>query len=160
MKISLFLARITPLLLFLAAVPLCAQPDDHDTPGRKRIEDLRHMKLIESLDLNEEQSIRYFAREKDFRQNEKALGEQKHEIINRLKTLVKNNGSEADINKEIASLNSVGSEFIQKRFDFVMSLKDILSIKQIAKLLIFEDAFAKELRTILQNARRGARFKD
>jgi Spy/CpxP family protein refolding chaperone len=154
---------ITSLLLlfsaFLATPALRAQDEPPpEGEGRKRVEDFRRMKLIETLDLKEEQAIRYFTREKDFRESEHGLQQQRQQIIEKLRGLVKD-GSDADVQKEMQSLVQVGKDMVQKRVDYFNGLKDILSTKQMAKLLIFEDTFAKELRSVLQSPKMRERFR-
>jgi Spy/CpxP family protein refolding chaperone len=147
-------------LLPLIGSPLFAQPDDEDDPGRQRIEEWRKIKLIETLDLTEEQSIKLLTREKDLRQSEKQLMEQRKSALERMRQLVKGNPTEAEIQKEIGVLTQIGKDMVQKRTEYVTGLKDILTPKQIGMLLIFEDNFAKELRRTLQESRRRPGWKN
>lgn len=147
------------LLLAVASSPyLRAQNEPEQPVGRKRVEDFRRIKLIETLDLKEEQAVRFFAREKEFRESERALQEQRQAILDRLRTLVKE-GSDADMQKEMNNLIQIGKDMFQKRADYFTGLHDILSTKQMANLMIFEDNFAKELRRVLQSPRKHERMR-
>jgi hypothetical protein len=127
--------------------------------GRKRIEDYRRIKLIETLDLKEEQAVRFLTREKEFRESERAMMDERQAAIKRLQAAVKD-GNDADIQKEINGLLQIGKDMIQKRSEYFLGLKDLLTTKQMAKLMIFEDNFAKELRRILQAPRMRERMRD
>ena len=127
--------------------------------GRKRIEDYRRIKLIETLDLKEEQAVRFLAREKEFREAERALMDERQAAIKRLQGVVKD-GNDGDVQKEINGLLQIGKDMIQKRTDYFLGLKDLLTTKQMAKLMIFEDNFARELRRILQAPRMRERMHD
>ncbi|MBI5646044.1 MAG: hypothetical protein HY962_03865 [Ignavibacteriae bacterium] len=145
------LLLLLPLTLILTA-NACAQDDEPGgVNGRQRLEQYRHLKMIEALDLNEEQAIRLFAREKEFRASEKARAEQRQDILARLRTLSKGTPSEADVQKEITALTNIAAEMAAARRDYVLGLKDLLSTKQIAQLVVFEDTFMKEVRRILES---------
>lgn len=151
-------------LLLAASIALCtfslarAQEEDGER-GRKRIEDYRRIRLIETLNFTEEQSARYFVREREFRQAENALKEQRESVLDHLRQLSKGNAPETEIMKDLQSLATIGTEMLAKRKEYLLGLKDILSIKQIAQLVVFEDAFAKELKRVLQNVGKRQPFR-
>ena len=152
------------LFLLTASIALCtvslarAQEEDGER-GRKRIEDYRRIRLIETLHFTEDQSARYFVREREFRHTEHALKEQRETVIERLRQLSKGSAPDAEIAKELQALATIGTEMLAKRKDYLLGLKDILSHKQIAQLVVFEDAFAKELKRVLQNVGKRLPFR-
>jgi hypothetical protein len=155
--------KYTFLSLFLLAGalmcsrPVFAQHEDEEGPGRKKLEQLRKMKLLEAMDLTEEQSIKLFTRERDFRKKERTLIDKRRQIINHLRELGKSNAGDAEKLREMAALRDLGIEMVNQRYDFVMSLKDFLSTNQLARYVVFEDAFMNEVRDMLKNLqRRGA----
>jgi hypothetical protein len=149
---------IAALLLLCVASVAFSQEEDGER-GRKRIEDYRRMKLIETLNLNEEQSIRFFAREKDFRQLERGMTEQRQASIERLRQLSGGNPGDADVVKELQTLASINADILAKRRDYLLSLKDIITLKQIAQLVVFDDSFARELKRLLQSAGKRPLFR-
>jgi hypothetical protein len=148
-------------LLFICAAGSSIQAQDvpPEGEGRKRIEDYRRIKLIEELDLKEDQAIRFFAREKEFRDDERAMMEQRQTVLARLRSLVKD-GNDAEMQKEMQALIQIAKDMVQKRMDYFAGLKDLLSTKQMARLMIFEDNFAKELRRVLQSPKMRQRLRD
>lgn len=142
------------LTVLLAGSPqLVAQQDDMPPGrGRKRIEELRRIKMIDALDLTEEQSVRLFAREKDLLQAERSITTQREGCIEKLATLA-SGGSDVDIAAELDRLGNLSREMMTRRQEYLTSLKDILSAQQIARLVVFEHNFRKELREMVEQAR-------
>jgi hypothetical protein len=151
--------RPFPLLLFLLliAAPLLRAQEDVEDPGaRERIAEFRRMKMIEKLDLNEDQAIRLAVREKDFRQQMQALEQKRDDQFEALRKLVREKAGDDALRAGMEAIRSINMEFVQKRNDYVLSLGDILSVNQMAHLVVFDNTFQKELkRMILDRSRRG-----
>lgn len=151
MKHLVFLSLL--FLACLAALPsaVSAQIGEPEGPGRKRLEELRKIKMLEALDLTEDQSVKLFAREKDFRKRERALIERRGKIIRHLREMSKNNSPDAEMLHEISTLKELGVEMVNQRYDYIASLRDLLSMKQVAKYIAFEETFMNEVRGMLRN---------
>jgi len=146
------------LTLVILGIPgVYGQPQGDDAPGKKRLQELRRIKMIEALDLSEDQSIRLFAREKELMKSERMMNNKKHEIIEKLQSLTTDGGSETQMTTEIQALLSIGYDMLKKREEYISSLSDLLSVKQIAKLVLFEDNFKHDIQKLLQGVRRNRR---
>jgi len=86
---------------------MVAQEDEPPHPARQRIEELRKVKMLEALHLNEDQSVRLLAREKEFRQSQKQLNDRRHESILRLKTLVDKKAGDDELMKEMQKCREI-----------------------------------------------------
>ncbi|GEM_PF-1917477 len=151
------LSTLTLLAAFLPAY-LRAQPEgDEDGPARRRLEEYRRIKLIEFVELNEDQAIRYFARERELRQAERASTYQRQLVLRRLRDFGKSSPTEIEVQKEIQALADIAAEITDRRKDFAAGLKDFLSPRQMARLIVFEDNFSREVRRIIQDIRKGGR---
>lgn len=140
-------------LFFAWPARIQAQPDDMPPGrGRQRIEELRRIKMIEALNLSEEQSLRLFAREKELQAAERTLMQARQASLDKLENLVRS-GADADIMAEVERLGGIGRDLATRRQEYLTSLRDILSAQQIGKLLLFEDSFRKELRDIIREHR-------
>ncbi|HOJ04804.1 MAG TPA: hypothetical protein PK916_12475 [Bacteroidota bacterium] len=148
------LLTLTLLFAALCASPLLAQDAPEDEVGRRRLEDLRRIKLIEALDLSEEQAVRLFAREKDFRERERALMDKRQSVLKSLEDKLPGISDEA-VREHVQRLHDVATEMIAMKRDYALSLSDILSMKQIARLVLFEDRFAKEVKRFILRSRKG-----
>lgn len=153
--------RIPLIIMFLALLdaPAFAQfdgPPDGPPDGRarERLEELRRLKMVEALKLDEEQAVRLTVRERKFRESEKELREQRKELLSELQDLIEDDADDAALKSAIDRLSELSVQITEKRREYVFSLQDILSMEQIARLVIFEHRFAEEVRRIIKNARR------
>ena len=147
------------ILLFglLSSPLLLAQPDASPPPALEKLEQLRKMKLIEVLNLKEEEAIRFFARYKEFRGAEQKLMKERGQLIDDLEQLVKSDAKETDINKKMDEMAEVDKKILNQRWDTARNLRDILSAKQIGTLVIFEQKFMQEVRRALRDAQHERR---
>ncbi|MBR9976941.1 MAG: hypothetical protein KFH87_02530 [Bacteroidetes bacterium] len=125
--------------------------------GRERIEQLRRVKLIEALELNEEQAVRILVREKEYREEQRALKKRRDNLVDDLRSLIEDKADEAGIRKQLAAINEVNLQLVQKKHTYLLSLEDLLSIEKIGKIILFEERFWKEVRRLLINADRPSR---
>ena len=145
------------MVLALLTAPLYGQFDGPpDGRARERLEELRRLKMVEALKLDEEQAVRLTVRERKFRESEKELREQRKELLKELHDLVEDEADDAALKAAIERLSALSVKMTEQRQEYVFSLQDILSMEQIARLVIFEHRFAEEVRRIIGNARRKA----
>lgn len=146
-------------MLLLLTLPLSAQdgPPLPEGKNRERLEQLRRIKLIEALELNEEQAVRLSVREKDFREKQKDLMEKRQKMADELRELVEDEADDAAIRAQLAKINEIGVQMVNDKHAFLLSLNDFLSMQQIAKIVLFEQKFSHEVRRLLENARKPQR---
>ena len=127
-----------------------------DEEVRAKFEELEKIKLIETLQMNEETTLRFFARQFEHKS-------QQHEIQDKIKTNIDDmdvmlKSGRAVPNEElkfkINEINNLQIQLEKNRADFINSLSDILSYEQIAQLLIFEKRFRNEVRKMIMRDRR------
>jgi Spy/CpxP family protein refolding chaperone len=144
--------------LMLAAAVALAQPEPH--PGGppdarfERLEQLRKVRMIDELGLKEEQSVRFFARLSEFDKRRRDLMHERHEMLNKLEQMIKENADEKELEKMFPVLVSNDQRMGEEKAKFFASLSDVLSVQQRAKLLTFERAFEKELREAVRDTQR------
>jgi hypothetical protein len=156
----------TPLVLLLLATacPVCAQegppPDDQGNQGRgyERIQQLRKVRLVEMLELREEQAVRFMARFNAFEEQRKKSMDERGEAMDRLERLVRNNADSVEYEKAFAEIMKIDERLVGDRHSFIAGLGDILSIEQRAKFILFERRFQKELREAMREAAHRRRF--
>ena len=119
--------------------------------NREKLEQLEQIKIIEALDLNEETSIRFFARRNDSKRTIQDLEKRTDDIILELeKSFDSDDKNQAEKQKQLISEMLKTRESIElNRNQFINSLNDILSTEQIAKLIVFEKKFRDEIRNVL-----------
>ncbi len=129
-----------------------------DWPRMHRVEQLERVKLIESLNMTEEQSVRFFARRNEHRKELEALEKKIDESMLEIDRIL-NSGEikESTLKKLNEDILSNREKIETKRKQFILSLNDILSTEQISKLLLFERRFREEIRDLIIKRRNSPR---
>jgi hypothetical protein len=117
---------------------------------REKIEQLEKIKLIETLKMDEQTTLKFFARRTKFMDKIKELNNNQDDMIAKLGDAIESKDKD----------DSYYQSMIDKYFDyeqkiseakksFMNSLTDILSEEQIAKLIVFQKKFRDEIKDIL-----------
>lgn len=117
----------------------------------EKIEQMETAKLIQVLDLNEETSVRFFAKRKEHREKLQSLMLKRKDILDDVEDLIKKDES-ADENvfkQKLNELIDLERKITNERLDFYTSLQKILTPKQIIKLISFDEKFRREIRETL-----------
>ena len=139
---------ITSLLIsFISITSLAQRPGVEGEWGKMsgKIEQLEKIKLIEELDLDEETTLRFFARRNKHRDDLRLLLENKKLLYKELSTNV-NSDDKNNLKENTDKILQLEEKMISERKKFLESLSDILTEKQIAQLVLFEFNFRKEMR--------------
>lgn len=128
-------------------------------PSLERIERFKKMRLVEMLDMKEEQSIRFFARFNEFENTKKELNRQKDESLDKIERLVRNNGDTKEYDKLFNEVEGFNRKIGEEKLKFFNGLADLLSVEQRAKLILFERRFDSELREAVRQAQQRRRGK-
>ena len=153
---------ITIVMIFVVCTVSNAQMGDRppDGPGgpphdgMKKIEQLEKIKLIEALDMDEQTTLKFFARRNENRNKIKELMDKSRQQLDAINDKLKEKSvNEKELNSMIDKYLSYDNEIEKEREAFIHSLSDILSVTQIAKLVVFEKKFRDEIRDILFKTR-------
>lgn len=150
---SFYLLLLTTLCMTFSQ----AQPPP-EGPRFERIERFKKMRLVEMLDLKEEQSVRFFARYNEFENVRRELTREKDETLDKVERLIRNKVDAKEFEKVFGEVEMANRKIGEEKLKFFNGLGDILSIEQRAKLLLFERRFESELREAMrevQQRRRG-----
>lgn len=126
---------------------------------KSKLHQLEKIKLIEALNLDEETSLRFFARRNEMQQEVDLLENKADDILNDLEESLNANekATGATQRQLINELLNVKTKIEKVKKQFITSLSDILSIEQIAKYIVFEQKFREEIRKIIFDRRRSPR---
>lgn len=138
------------------------QPRLEQRNPRKQILMLMKLRMIEELDLSEEQTNAFFPKFNELQDLRKEHGETKEELVKEIEGIIQeledSNGNESSANK---SLEKKVEEFIAVEKDFRNKEEKLfeemlvpLSSLQKAKFLIFQERFHRELRETVESIRR------
>ncbi|KAB2909976.1 MAG: hypothetical protein LC102_09705 [Ignavibacteriales bacterium] len=121
--------------------------------GGRRLEQLEKVKLIEYLNLDEETMVRLLTRREEHRKTMDKRSEQADSLVDLLEKLTKENKNgdkNSDLNAGIKKFTDFVAESRGMEMKFLTSLTEILTPEQLAKYIIFERNFRKELRELLR----------
>jgi hypothetical protein len=122
--------------------------------GHERIDQLRKMKLIETLGLDEEKSVRLISRYSKHQEQIRALYLERGTMVDNLEESIKES-RDSEYTKLIEGIFAIERKILDTRFDFIRNLNDLLSKKQQAKFLVFERNFNRDLREMIFDAKKG-----
>ena len=127
---------------------LLAQRSEHPGGWGKmsgKIEQLEKIKIIEELNMDEETTLKFFARRNEHRVAQKKIIKKRDQLF---KTLSENFDSEenVDYKEKMKEVFEIEEEMLSQRENFLTSLSDILTEKQVAQLILFEFNFRNEVR--------------
>jgi len=144
-------------VVFLFAVnQINAQPWEMRENQRKKLEEFKKIKLIEVLDLSEEESTRFFALYNEHQKKVQNIQRERDKVIDQLERLTKDESSfqPKKFEELEARLNSLEQELFRNRLEFHSSIKNVLPPYKVAKYYVFEREFMREVNKLLM-MRRG-----
>lgn len=123
---------------------------------REKLKHLEKIKLIETLDMDEETTLRFFSRKNELEKKIDSFTEQAEQVINQMEIIFKAGKiyTEAELKSLINKVNTIHSEVEKEKSNFINSLDDIFTTEQIAKFIIFERRFKDELKKAMFKERK------
>lgn len=157
--------RIPPRLLILALStvamlsPAGAQQDDPQGspmlgPGAQRVEQLKKVRMMEVLKLDEETSIRFFSRYNKYQDELREIQRSREAIYRTLESLRRSGANDSDFEKALQELRAVDGRWLEARDTYWKELRGILSVKQFANYVLFEFNFNRYLRELMRETQR------
>ncbi|MBW1973082.1 MAG: hypothetical protein DRG20_02535 [Deltaproteobacteria bacterium] len=124
----------------------------------KKIELIKMWRLIDELNLDEETAVKLFPKLKDIEKKRQELEQKKRKILFSIRRELR------EKNPNPQKLSTLITEFRKNRMELanflnrsVDKLDGILTVEQQAKYILFIQEFPREIKRILQEARRGER---
>ena len=146
-----FLSAIAGVAILFASV--AAQDAQPPVQGKaaERVEQYKKIRMLEVLGLDEQSSIKFFARYNKNHEVMKDLRQKQVQILARIQNLRKNKASDDEYAKVVSDLRSLEDQVNQTRSKYVDDLKDVLTNKQLAEYLVFELRFQQNLRELVRD---------
>jgi hypothetical protein len=128
--------------------------------AHKRLEELEKLKLIEILNMNEETTLKFFARRNAHKEKMESLNDKLTDKAEKIQNMVKDNPDKAKLKIAVKDYLDLEAKMTKERADYIHSLPDILNEEQIAKVVIFERIFREQIREIIFRERGKNMQKD
>ena len=122
-----------------------------------RIETLKIWKLINYLQLSDTQSDKFLPRFRNFENDIRKIQMTKNKHVAELEKKIKS-GNTKGIDKNIDVILNDDIKMAQQKKDFFSSIKGIITEEQMAKMIVFEYQFRREIRQMIErraNMRKG-----
>jgi hypothetical protein len=119
----------------------------------EQLEKYRKMRLIEFLNLNEEESVRFFAKHKIHDDKIRESMERRDQTIDDLAELVQKKVAVPEIGKTTEKVRAIDREIFDERQRFQEEVKQLVTPIQFAKFIMFERDFGRKVRDAIQGLR-------
>jgi hypothetical protein len=146
------------LLVAVAGLAICfvaVDAQDAQPPVRgkaaERVEQFKKIRIMEVLGLDEQSSIKFFARYNKNLEVMKDLRQKQIQTLARIQNLRKDKASDNDYAKVVTELRSLEDQVNQTKSNYIDDLKEVLTNKQLAEYLVFELRFQQNLRDLVRD---------
>lgn len=143
-------------VLMLAHTGADAQPRRQMMGQRQafeRVESFKKVRMMETLKLDEDQSVKLIARYNSHREKMQDLDQEANVLFDKLESLIQSNASESDYNQAFAAVRDYERRRSEERQKYYNDLKEVLSPKQLAEYMVFERNFARDLREAVREVK-------
>jgi len=126
-------------------------------PGDRRwdrIEEFKKLKMIEELNLNEDESIKFFSKYKTLNEQFRETEKERRKAIKELEKLLDDPNKTTELSKKIDYIESLEQKMVTNRLSFMSDIKKIITLEKVARYVIFERNFQRELMDIVKDARK------
>lgn len=123
---------------------------------RERIEQMRMWRLLEVLDLSDEKAEKFLPVFNAFQREQKGLEKRKRGILKELEDEL--DKEKVDLKKVQSSLDDLEQNrilFENNTVSFLSKAKEVLSLEQQARLVLFEESFADRVKDMIRKLRKG-----
>ena len=122
-------------------------------PGREQMEMVRMWRLVNTLQVDEDQAMKVFPAFSRHHREREVLAKRRNDLRKGLEQQLAAEGSDEALLSQMAKIHTVEGEISTLAQDFDKDLEDILTPRQRARLMLFEDNFRNELRDTVRRMR-------
>jgi hypothetical protein len=155
------MVRITLSLIFAFLVfntdAFTQQRQQRMQEGRDRLETLRQVKMIEALGVDEETAARLSVMYNRHQEETRAMMREVDLLIDELEDAIEEGKTDDELQQIRSLIGEKRNTYHVKRMNFFTDAESILSSRQVAKLIVFERNFQRDIRRIMQEAQRERR---
>ena len=134
-------------------------PPDKPQKMQEKVESLRVWKLLETLDLTEEQANSFLPAYREFQKSEGKYSQTRRELLDQLQESLEDK-DQKKISDLVAKLKQNRLQIEQDRVQFLARIDKMLSPEQQAKFLLFQNRFEGRMRAEIMELRQPQIYKN
>src|SRR5574341_1533793 len=144
------------ILAVLASILLSSTLINAQGPGgppekrREKLQDLAIWKMLEVLDLSQEQTDKFLPALREMQKQEARLQEERKKMLDELERAMTQGGSEKEVRQIIYQIRQLGKQGEEIRERFFAQAENILTIQQLGRLVLFQDRFERKMREMIR----------
>lgn len=128
---------------------------------RQKIDELKQRKLIETLQLDDETSRKFFEHYRPAQRDIEGMVRERNQALKALRERMKSGASESDVEQELKRAQELTKRIQERVGSLDQELKPVLSARQRARLMVFEHEFNKRVKEKVSKMDRGGKqFRD
>lgn len=113
---------------------------------RQKIQEAKHRKLRKSLALDEQTAPKFFEKYSVAERDIQELSKQRNEELRKLYSMMQGAGKDGDVDPAMARVRELNQKIQERQLRLDSELKPILSPRQRARLLAFDQEFNRKVR--------------
>lgn len=128
--------------------------DLHGKGRPEKLEKYRKMRLIEVLKLNEEESVRFFAKQNAHEEKIREIMKSRNNALNEIKNIMEKDPDSKEIDKQFDTILAIDRDIFNERQNYQNELRKFLTPEQFGKYLVFEMEFGRQVREAIEELRK------
>jgi hypothetical protein len=138
-------------LILLSSSLIYAQgPGGPPERRREKLQDLAIWKMLEVLDLSQEQTDKFLPALREMQKQEARLQEERKKMFDELERAMTQGGGEKEVRQIISQVRQLGRQGEEIRERFFTQAESILTIQQLGRLVLFQDRFERRMRETMR----------
>ncbi len=138
------------LILLSSSIIYAQRPGGSPERRREKLQDLAIWKMLEVLDLSQEQTDKFLPALREMQKQEARLREERSKMLDELERVMTQRGSEKEVKQIIYQIRQLGKQGEENRERFFDRAESILTIEQLGKLVLFQDRFERKMREMMR----------
>jgi len=124
-------------------------------PRPERLEKFRKMRLVEELKLNEDDAVRFFAKQNNHEEKIRELMEKRNNILDMMQKYLDEKGKSTELKKLSDDVMNLDRDIFSEKQRFQEEIRKLLTEEQFGKFMVFERDFGRKIREAMEEMRRG-----
>ena len=122
------------------------EPPPMNREVRKQLDQIKIWQMTQDMDLPNSKAEKFFPLYNDYNSQLRNIGVERREAVIVLDSLLKSNSEGPELKKQIQQILSLDAQLAEQHQKFIQSLEGILSPIEVAKYIVFEQKFDREIR--------------